>query len=283
MLFIENQLKEYVMSEINSIKQIFIEAQEKIKNSSFTTGFEDLDIFCKYLNAGSILTIGGRPAMGKTSLACSLANHFLDNNKKVLFFSLQLSKEKLAQRLVAEKINTPILPLLENKINEAELDIALNSYADKSIEIIDKIDLKIEEFEDRVKTMKPDIVFVDYIQLLEMPKAPNLTEATNLAIKEVKRIAVENNIIVVLLSQLSRAVETRCDKIPLLSDLRNGSLLEEISDIILFIYREDYYDFDIEQPSNLIIVSKNIIGPTGTINLDFKNGFFRNKTLNNSF
>jgi replicative DNA helicase len=116
-----------------------------------------------------------------------------------------------------------------------------------------------------------------------MPKAPNLTEATNLAIREVKRIAVENNVIVVLLSQLSRAVEGRFDKHPLLSDLRNGSLLEEISDMILMIYREEYYSAEPEFPRNEIIVAKNTMGPTGTVCLDFKNGYFRNFSSDNTF
>ena len=271
------------MSEVNSIKKIYMEAQEKIKNSVFTTGFEDLDNFCKYLSNGSILTIGGRPAMGKTSFATSLVNHLLSINKNILFFSLELSKGKFIQRMIAEKIGEPIFSILENKINERELDITLNSYEDKNFEIVDEHNLTIEKFEDKIKTSKPEIVFVDYVQLLEMPKAPNLTEATNLAIKEIKRIAVENNIIVVLLSQLSRAVEARCDKTPLLSDLRNGSLLEEISDIILFIYREEYYDSNTETPMNLIITAKNSVGPTGTVCLDFKNGFFKNKSYYNGF
>ena len=200
--------------------------------------------------------------------------------KDVLFWEDLFLDSKYLER---EKINIPIFPLLENKINENELNIALNSYADKNIEIIDKIDLTVDEFEDKIKTTNPDIVFVDYVQLLEMPKAPNLTEATNLAIKEIKRIAIENNVIVILLSQLSRAVENRCDKKPLLSDLRNGSLLEEISDIILFIYREEYYEPNSEIPTNLIITAKNSVGPTGIISLDFKNGFFRNQAINNSF
>ena len=140
----------------------------------------------------------------------------------------------------------------------------------------DDIEIDIEKF-------KPEIVFVDYVQLLEAPKAPNRTEAINLVIKELKRIAVTHNVILILLSQLSRAVVGRCDKHPLLSDLRNGSLLEEISDIVLFVYREEYYSAEMENPSNEIIVAKNSMGPVGIVSLDFKHGFFRNFKREDTF
>ena len=156
-------------------------------------------------------------------------------------------------------------------------------YVYSKFDIIDGSILTTNDIETKIKKTQPDIVFISYIQLLGMPKAPNLTEATNLAIKEIKRIAVENNVIVVLLSQLSRAVEARFDKHPLLSDLRNGSLLEELSDVILFIYRDEYYNNETAFPGNEIIVAKNTMGPVGTVSLDFKQGFFRNPKIDNTF
>ena len=267
----------------NKIKELYETGLERRKKTDFSTGFDDLDIFCKYLDGGDILTIGARPAMGKTNFAASLVNHFIDKGKKVLYFSLSMSCEYVVHRLVAEKIGTPLFPLLEGKVRKEEIDIVLNSFEDKKLEIIDKTDLSIDDVENNIKDLKPDIVLIDYIQLLKMPKAPNLTEATNLAIKEIKRIAVGNNVVVVLLSQLSRAVEGRFDKHPLLSDLRNGSLLEEVSDVIMFIYREAYYDNTDENPRNEIIIAKNQMGPTGIINLDFKNGFFKNPIIERSF
>ena len=110
-----------------------------------------------------------------------------------------------------------------------------------------------------------------------MPKAPNLTEATNLAIQEIKRIAIENETIIVLLSQLSRSVEARCDKTPMLSDLRNGSLLEEISDIVLLIYRDEYYNSDSDRKNYAeIFIAKNQFGPTCVISLKYNTPFFDN-------
>lgn len=266
------------------IKEIYLRGQDKLKKTElFTTGFEDLDVFTKYLEGGNILTIGGRPAMGKTSLALSLVNHLLEKNKNILYFSINVSKERFVQKLVAEKIGMPIFQLMEGKVCEKEVNTVLDSFENKSLEIVDKGILSIEDIERNIKEIKPEIVFVGYVQLIEAPKAPNRTEAINLVIKEIKRIAVENNVIIILLSQLSRAVESRCDKRPLLSDLRNGSLLEEVSDTILFIYREEYYSIETEYPNNEIIIAKNTMAQTGTILLDFKNGFFRNPPISNTF
>lgn len=271
------------MEKNNNIIELYVRGIEKTQKADFSTGFDDLDIFCKHLDGGDILTIGGRPAMGKLSLTMSLTNHLLDKGKSILFCSLDLSKEQLVQKLVSERIGIPLFYLAGGKVRKEEVDIVLNSYEDKKFDIIDGSTLTINDIETKIKETQPDIVFINYIQLLGMPKAPNLTEATNLAIKEIKRIAVENNVIVVLLSQLSRAVEARMDKHPMLSDLRNGSLLEEISDVILFIYREEYYSNETEFPRNEIIVAKNTMGPVGTVSLDFKQGFFRNFKREDTF
>jgi len=269
---------------MDDIKEIYLKEQERLRRTDFfSTGFEELDVFCKYIDKGNVITIGGRPAMGKTSFALSLLNHFLDRKKNVLFFTMDSPKEKVVNKLVAEKIGTPLFSLIEGKVRKEEVNIVLDSFKDKKLGIVDKTNLTIEDVDTKVQEIKPDIVFIDYVQLLEAPKAPNRTEAINLVIKEIKHIAVTHNVIVVLLSQLSRAVEGRFDKHPLLSDLRNGSLLEEISDVILMIYRDEYYNPESEYPSNEVIVEKNSMGPTGIVSLDFKNGFFRNPKIDNTF
>ena len=269
---------------MDDIKEIYLKEQERLRRTDFfSTGFEYLDNFCKYIDKGNVITIGGRPAMGKTNFSVSLINHMVNADKNVLCFVMDCAKSKYVMRLVSEKIGTPLFSLLEGKVREEEVNIVFDSYKDKKLEIIDKTNLSIEDIDTKVQEIKPDIVFIDYVQLIEAPKAPNRTEAINLVIKELKRIAVENSVIVVLLSQLSRAVEGRFDKHPLLSDLRNGSLLEEISDVILMIYRDEYYNPESEYPSNEVIVEKNSMGPTGIVSLDFKNGFFKNPIIERSF
>ena len=269
---------------MDDIKEIYLKEQERLKRTDFfSTGFEELDVFCKYIDKENIITIGGRPAMGKTNFSVSLINHMVNADKNVLCFVMDCTKSKFVMRLVSEKIGTPLFSLLEGKVREEEVNIVLDTYKYKKLKIIDKTNLSIEDIDTKVQEIKPDIVFIDYVQLIEAPKAPNRTEAINLVIKELKWIAVENSVIVVLLSQLSRAVEGRLDKHPLLSDLRNGSLLEDISDIVLFVYREEYYSAEMENPSNEIIVAKNSMGPVGIISLDFKHGFFKNKIIDNTF
>ena len=243
----------------NDIKEIYLKGQELLKKKDyFTTGFEDLDIFCKYLEGGNILTIGGRPAMGKTAFATSLTNHFLNKDKSVLYFSMDSSEIQYVSRLVAEKIGTPLFSLIEGKVREEEVNIVLDSFKDKKLEIVDKTNLTIEDVDTKVQEIKPDIVFIDYVQLIEAPKAPNRTEAINLVIKELKRIAVENDVIVVLLSQLSRAVEGRCDKRPILSDLRDSGKIEQDADTVCFVHRPAYFEPDKYRSNDLrFIVAKS--------------------------
>lgn len=248
----------------------------------FTTGFLELDYFLSNIKGGDIITIGARPAMGKTSFAISILNHLLDKNKTVAYFSFEMTKELLAKRILASKaqVQTFLPKEKQNEIYFKKLKDVLTWFANKNCYINDKLLLSVEEIEEEIVQLKPDIVFIDYIQLVKMPKAPNMTEAINYAIQEIKRIAKENNTVVILLSQVSRAVETRCDKRPMLSDLRNSSTLEELSDIVLFIYRDEYYNAiienDLEKNLAQIIVGKNKLGTTGTVYLKFVDGYFKN-------
>lgn len=136
--------------------------------------------------------------------------------------------------------------------------------------------MSIEELEEKVKEKKPDVIFIDFIQCLKMPQATNLSEAINLAIKEVKRIALENDLIVVLTSPSSRATEFRYDKTPLLSDLKNGGFLEDFSDVVLMIYRGFDYDsenLDWKNRADVVVV-KNKFGDLYRIPLTFAKGVF---------
>ena len=247
----------------------------------FTTGYTDLDSFLMNIKGGNIITIGGRPAMGKTNFLLPIIDHLAEENKRVAVFCLEYSKEQFLKRLLMYKAD--IYPYLNKGLSSDDfkkLAEKMEEYSKSEIYLCDRVMLTVEELEEKVKELKPEVVFIDYVQLLQMPKAPNLTEATNLAIHELKRIATENNVIMFVTSQLSRAVESRVDKHPVLSDLRNGSLLEELSDVVLMIYRDEYYNVESIAPHSAeIIVMKNKYGPTGTVNLTFKNGKFSNWTV----
>lgn len=255
--------------------EAFIEAYEN-KKVYFETGFTGLDVSISGVTKGSIITIGARPSMGKSSFAISVCNHLLDTDKKVLFCELDSSEQTIERQFL--QIKSMIYDYQYNKKDWEKIKEAIDYYQKKPFTLFCKVNMAIEELEEKVKEEKPDILFIDCIQFIKMPKAPNLTEAINLAIKEVKRIAVENDLIVVLTSQASRSAEYRCDKRPMISDLRNGSLLEDLSDVIMMIYREEYYDRENKDLKNKadIIIAKNKFGELSYVNLYFAKGFFAN-------
>lgn len=255
--------------------EAFIEAYEN-KEKYFETGFIGLDESISGVTKGSIITIGARPSMGKSSFAISICNHLLDTDKKVLFCELDSSEQTIERQFL--QIKSRICDYQYNKKDWEKIKEAIDYYQKKPFTLFCKVNMSIEELEEKVKEEKPDILFIDCIQCIKMPKAPNLTEAINLAIKEVKRIAVENDLIVVLTSQVSRSSLYRCDHRPIISDLRNGSLLEDLSDVIMMIYREEYYDRENKDLKNKadIIIAKNKFGELSYVNLYFAKGFFAN-------
>lgn len=253
--------------------EAFIEAYEN-ENVYFESGFTDIDSCISGVTKGSIITVGARPAMGKTSFAISICNHLLNIGKKVLFCELDSSELTIERQFL--QIKSQICRSRYSNEDWEKITVAIQFYNDKNFELFCKMNLSVEELEEKVKEEKPDILFIDCIQCIKMPKAPNLTEAINLAIKEVKRIALENDLIVVLTSQVSRAPESRCDKRPMLSDLRNGSLLEDLSDVVLMIYRDAYYDRENPDLKNMadIMIAKNKFGDINYIPLSFEKGVF---------
>ncbi len=259
-----------------------INTEELLKKSDeiyFSTGFEDIDECMLNVDKGSIITIGSRPAMGKTSLAFSILNYLLEENKKVFYFSPSNTIKMIEKLLIINKLGIDFFHFEKELKSKGNLfKKTLEYYSDKEFYISDKTNLTVEDIENEIKENIPDVVFIDYIQLLKMPKAPNFTDSINLAVQELKRIAQETGVIFVILTQLSRGVEERCDRRPLLYDIRNSSLLEELSDVVMMIYRESYYNFDDETNKNLaeIIFRKNNFGPLSVIMLRFEKGRFSN-------
>ena len=259
------------------------------KNENFKTGFFDIDDCICGVPKGSIITIGARTSMGKTAFAVSICNHLLDMDKKVLFCELEENLVLLEKRFIYTKTKIQRLnnSWFRNDMSSREWnDIIneLNYFNNKPLTILCKQTLTTEEIEEKVKEGKPDILFIDSIQCLKMPKAPNMTDAINLAVKEVKRIAAENDLIVVLTSQVSRGTESRYDHRPLLSDLRNSSLLEELSDLVLLLYRPEYYEpqkVDLKGKAE-VLITKNRFGKLDLVPLYFYKGIFADRMCENS-
>ncbi len=231
--------------------------ENKGSNLGITTGFLALDnMLCGFQNSDLVI-IAARPAMGKTSFALSLAlnaaESMRDNNKNgaVGFFSLEMSNDQLVTRLISMKSGVNSMKMRSGHINDDEFDrinLAVNSLRELDCVIDDNAALSITELRSRVRRMviknNLSILFVDYLQLLRGSKKSSDLNRVN-EISEIsrglKQIAKELNIPVIALSQLSREVEKREDKIPKLSDLRESGSIEQDADIVMFIHREEYY------------------------------------------
>ena len=245
------------------------------------TGFKDLDTILSGAENSSLITIGARPAMGKSNFATSIMLNLLEQNKKCLFFSLELSEGLLIKRLLCQvgEVDYHLLQM-PNEISKRAKSVEKIT---ESLDKLSKYDLTIydehfnvEDIKERIEQHKPEFVFIDYLQLLDVPAKKPRSESYEKVMRDLKQIARDNNCIIFITSQLSRALESRCDKRPLLSDLRESGAIENISDVVMFIYRDDYYnscsdeDYAINKGTAEIIVAKNKYGTMATIRLLFR-------------
>ena len=262
---IEKEILEKVTSQILEKKQPILQ-----------TGFSDLDSILSGLENSSIIAIGARPSMGKTAFITAIMLNLLEQKKKCLLFSLEMSKSKFIKRLIP-----PITEIEATKIyaNQNQLNSQENNEITSAIEKISNFDLTIvdtsadiEQIKEHIESIKPEIVFIDYLQLIKLPNDVERDFAISNFMKELKVIAKQNNCIVFITSQLSRKVERRDFKWPMLCDLKESGSLEDISDVVLFVYREEYYNREDEyyKDKAQIIVAKNKNGFAGTVDLLFK-------------
>lgn len=266
---------------LEKVKSCILEKHEP----ALKTGFYDLDAILSGIEKSSIITVGARPSMGKTSFFNSIMLNLLEQKKKCLYFSLEECMSNIIRRLIppltdieCTKITNDIDELKEqerNKIENAFLKIA---QFDLTIVNTDDGVINIDKIKEKTEEIKPDYVFIDSLQLIRIPDSEtDFVKGLNDFMYEIKKVAKENNCMIFITSQLSRAVEKRGCKMPLLPDIRDCTVAEDISDVILFIYREEYYHFADEEDYFLnkgkanIIVAKNKYGEVGTMNLLFNN------------
>lgn len=263
-------------------KEILAEIWDDIENKNkkyFKIGFEELDEIIKIEEGkGAIITIGARPAMGKTALSLSFIEKILEQNKKVLAFSLEMSEKQFVQRFLALNAEVDLMRLKIGQLSTSDyekLAQSLNNLENFDLTISD-LAVTTDEIEEKIREVKPDVVLIDYLQLIEgKRKMDRVTQIDN-TMRDLKRIAKEYGVVIFILSQLSRALESRYDKRPLLSDFRESGSIENTSDVVIFIYRPDYYrnsDEDNEirvKGETEIIVAKNRFGPVDTSCMCFK-------------
>ena len=256
--------------------------------SGVNTGFADLNSLTSGFQKSDLMILAARPAMGKTSLALNLAeNVALKAEKPVAIFSLEMSKEQLVQRLLCSRAEVDSSRVRSGQLHAEDwekLGQAMAELGEAPIYIDDSAGVTVMELRGKCRRLQAQcggelgLVVIDYLQLIEGRSNDNRINQISEISRGLKLIAREINVPVLALSQLSRAVESRNDKRPMLSDLRESGSIEQDADIVMFIYRDDYYNDESEKAGIAdIIIAKQRSGPTGVIELLFQNNITKFK------
>jgi replicative DNA helicase len=252
--------------------------------TGLTTGFADLNKRTSGLQKSDMIVIAARPGMGKTAFALNIAHKAaLRARAKILIFSLEMSKEQLVYRFLSLESHVEITRLRDGKLNDDEwtrINEAMDVLQNTDIFIDDTPGIPVMEIRNKARRMKSehglDLIIVDYLQLMsESSRTENRNQEISVISRMLKQLAREMDCPVIVLSQLSREVEKRRDKMPILSDLRDSGAIEQDADLIIFLHREDYYTDGSDAPdatqNNLcrVIIAKHRNGETGLIELSW--------------
>ncbi len=267
------------------IKDVLVEAFNKLEElynnkgyvTGIPTGFIDLDYKTAGLHNSDLVLVAARPAMGKTSFALNLAQYVAVHAKvPVAIFSLEMSKEQLVNRILCCEAMVDSQKMRTGKLEDEDwqkIARALGPLSEAPIYIDDTPGVSVMDIRSKCRRLKLEknlgLVVIDYMQLMQGRGKP---ESRQQEISEISRslkiLAKELNIPVITLSQLSRAAETRTDHRPILSDLRESGAIEQDADIVMFLYRDDYYNPDTEKKNiSEVIIAKHRSGSTGTVEL----------------
>ena len=269
------------------LNYVFRELKEKSLNpmlAGLSSGFYDLDLLTQGFQKSDLIIIAGRPSMGKTALGLNIALNIIKESKlPILFFSLEMSKEQIMYRLLSIETNINQTRLKNGKLYQDDW-VKLN----KIIKIMSKIpffiddtsDLSIQNIQLKIKTIlfeqgQIDLVIIDYLQLMQNPKIKmeNRVQELSLITRALKNLARQFNIPIIALSQLSRNIENRIDKKPILSDLRESGSIEQDADLVLMLYKNKEVKIKQNETENYylteLIIAKQRNGPLGNIRLKF--------------
>ena len=269
------------------IKDVVLNALEKIEKASknkgtvtgIPTGFLDLDYKLSGLQPSDLILVAARPSMGKTAFVLNIAQHVaFKSDRYVAVFSLEMSKEQLVNRMFSLESQVDAQALRTGNLKDSEWEKLIEGAGiiGKSHLVIDDTPgISVSELRSKCRKYKLEqdlqLVIIDYLQLMS-GSVGGKSESRQQEISEISRslkaLARELNVPVIALSQLSRAVESRPDKRPMLSDLRESGAIEQDADVVMFIYRDEYYNKDSEFKKQAeIIIAKQRNGPVGTVNL----------------
>ena len=284
--------------DMKNLASIMPQTFENIEQSSlgkFSTGvpvsFYDLDAMTQGLQRGALVVIAGRPSMGKTSFAMNLAQNVAKKNKlPVCYFSLEQSREQMSYRFLSMELGIESGRLRTGRLHQDEwglLGREMKDLDEMPIFICDKGSIKVKEIFSKSRKIKEKkglgklgLIIVDYIQMMDGPNKESRDKELSKIVLDLKEMAKALDVPVVLMSQLSRDIEKRENCRPMLCDLRETQGLEAHADVVIMLYRDEYYHPETEERGIAeLIVTKHRHGPVGTVKLLFEPQFTRYRNL----
>lgn len=295
-----NVSQKQVKQDISSLEDILAESFERLddlhkdkgKIRGVSTGLKDLDNILAGLQRSDLIVLAARPSMGKTALALNIAHNIATITElPVLFFSLEMSKEQIVDRLLSMESGVDAWSIRTGNLSDADFEKigqAMGTLSEAPIYIDDSPGITVSDMRTKARREQHQrqlgCIMVDYLQLMsggsrfggDFNRVQEISEIS----RGLKAIARELNVPLVALSQLSRSVESRPDKIPQLADLRDSGSIEQDADVVAFIYREDYYNPDTDRKNITdLLIKKHRNGPTGQVELYFDKERQRFKSL----
>ena len=294
------RISDVVKSSFEEIDKLYDQDSDV---TGLSTGYKDLDAMTTGLHKDELIILAARPGVGKTAFALNLAqNAATKSNATVAIFSLEMGAEQLVNRMLCSEGSIDANSLRTGKLDENQwnsLVVAMGSLSRTNVYIDDTPGVKMAEISSKCRRLlkesgKLDLVIVDYLQLIEGTGQENRQQEVSVISRGMKKLAKELHVPIIALSQLSRGVEARQDKRPMLSDIRESGSIEQDADIVAFLYRDDYYrDEDGDDNDNQedpedqdvgeveVIVSKNRSGPRGTAKLLFVKSYNKFSSIAN--
>lgn len=284
------------------LKDVLVESFEKLEElynqkgriSGLSTGFMDLDLKTSGLHNSDLIIVAARPAMGKSAFAINIATNIaVQSGKGVAIFNLEMSKEQVGNRILCSEAMVDSNKIRTGQIEDddwVKLASTLSRLSEAPIYIDDTAGISIMEIRAKCRKLKIEkdigLVVIDYLQLIQGSGKRNASREQEISeiSRSLKILAKELDIPVIALSQLSRGVEKRDDKRPMLSDLRESGAIEQDADIVMFLYRDDYYNEDSEKKNVAeVILAKHRGGSTGTVDLAWLPSYTKFASLEKRF
>jgi len=254
-----------------------IDRREGRSEAGISTGYRSVDNLLGYLMPSTLNIIAARPAMGKTAFSLSIAVNMAKAGKRVLFLSLEMSDEELVVRMLsrlAEVHNTMILKTPAH-LTDQQMNVLFKTsdeIAKLPMTVVDDGDMRIGKIKSYIQRTNAEVVFIDYLQIISPSIAAHVANQNQFfedLTRDLKIIAKAHRLPMVVMSQLSRANETRANKRPMLSDLRSSGGIEQNADTVTFLHRPKYYDQSLEDDATEIIIAKNRNGMVGDCKMNF--------------